>query len=129
MIAAALKTILVVDDEPKIRGILAEVLSEPGRVVLSAANGYEALRLLAEHHIDLLVTDVRMPGISGFELARQSKVMRPNLTVIYLSGCIVDTEWEAGRKLGLLFHKPVRTDELLREISHALGFDAPYRDC
>lgn len=53
--------------------------------VLTASTGYEALRVLVERWLDLLITDVVMPGISGFELARQAKLMRPHLHVIYLS--------------------------------------------
>jgi hypothetical protein len=50
------------------------------------SNGYEALRVPIERRVDLLIADVVMPGISGFALARQARVMRPKLQVIYLSG-------------------------------------------
>jgi CheY-like chemotaxis protein len=48
-------------------------------------DGYEAVRILAGRWVDLLIADIKMPGLDGFELARQAKLMRPNLYVIYLS--------------------------------------------
>jgi CheY-like chemotaxis protein len=78
--------ILLADDDPDVRETLEAILAEPGYTVLTASDGYEAVRLLAEHWINLLITDVRMPGINGFELARQAKLMRPQIQVIYFSG-------------------------------------------
>ena len=71
--------ILFVEDESDLRDLVSEVLSAKGFEVLLASDGYEAVRLLTEHHVDLLLTDIVMPGISGFELARQAKLMRPTL--------------------------------------------------
>ncbi len=55
------------------------VLTEPDYTVLTASDGYEAVRVLADRSVDLLIADVKMPGLSGFELARQAKLMRPTL--------------------------------------------------
>jgi CheY-like chemotaxis protein len=122
-----LKTILVADDDPELQHILWSVLSEPGYTVLVASDGYEALRILVERHVDLLLTDLKMPGIDGFELARQARLMRPNLHVIYLSGHSADI-CSSGPIYGRLVEKPVRPAELLsvvgREIDrtdHILG--------
>lgn len=81
-----LHTILLVDDESELRDVLVTILAEPGHTVLMASDGYEALRILVERRVDLLITDVKMPGISGFELARQAKLMRPDLHILYISG-------------------------------------------
>jgi CheY-like chemotaxis protein len=126
--AAPLKTILVVDDDAEVRNVITQILSEAGRFILSAANGYEAVRALTEHHVDLLVTDVRMPGINGFELARQAKLLQPELQVIYLSGYVAEAERKAGRTFGLLLYKPIRRHDLLSEIKQALGLSAAHRD-
>jgi DNA-binding response OmpR family regulator len=115
-----LKTVLVVDDDPELREALCSILSEPGYTVLSASNGYEALGVLVERVVDLLITDVRMPGLSGFEFARQAKLMRPYLHIIYLSGHDSDAERYVGPTYGRLIRKPVRADELLHEVEHEL---------
>ncbi len=67
-----LHTILLTDDEPDLREVVAETLVEAGYAVLTAADGYDAVRVLSENWVNLLITDVTMPGIDGFELARQA---------------------------------------------------------
>jgi DNA-binding response OmpR family regulator len=116
-----LSTILVVDDEAELRRILQEVLSAPGWTVLTAASGYEALRILVDRHVDLLVADVRMPGVDGFELARQAKLMRPNLQIMYISGYFAEAQKEAGLTYGPILSKPIRARELVAEIKRRLS--------
>jgi len=115
-----LKTILVADDDRELRDLISTVLEEPGYTVLAAADGYEALRILVERAVDLLITDVKMPGISGFELARQAKLMRPRLHVIYLSGHDSMTKRTGGPTYGVLLRKPVRPAELLEIIQEEM---------
>lgn len=114
-------TILVVDDEPALRDIIAAVLSEPGHTVLTASDGYEALRILAERPVNLLITDIVMPGLSGFQLARQAKLMRRSLHVIYISAHQRDDKKAAGPTYGLLIHKPFRARDLVRQVNRELG--------
>jgi DNA-binding response OmpR family regulator len=97
--------------------VLAIALDDQGYAVLQAATGYEAVGMLADSWVDLLVTDVRMPGIDGFELAPQAKVMRPTISVLYLSGHSTD---DGGLKYGELLQKPVRLAELLRAVDKLL---------
>ena len=81
------EVILVVDDDEAVRELMAEFLSAVGFNVLSAMGGYEALRMLQETPgISLLLTDIRMPDISGLELARQAKASNPALHVVLTSG-------------------------------------------
>jgi CheY-like chemotaxis protein len=109
-------TILVVDDDAAMRSVLVEALSAPGCSVLTASGGGEALALLAKHDVNLLITDVRMPGIHGFELARQAKLMRPDLSVIYLSGYYDEAEMHSGPVFGRIMRKPFPLTDLLSEI-------------
>jgi CheY-like chemotaxis protein len=79
--------ILVVDDDSDVRELMAEFLEGAGFTVLSAMGGYEALRLLHERpDISLLLTDIRMPDMSGLELAGQAKAGNPALHVVLTSG-------------------------------------------
>jgi CheY-like chemotaxis protein len=83
------KTILVVEDEPDLRQLVAEVLNDHGYRVLEAANGVEALGVWRLHRdqIDLLLTDIVLPeGITGPVLAQRLKAEQPQLRVLYTSG-------------------------------------------
>lgn len=80
-------TILVVDDEPLIRLTLVDVFRESGAAVFEAGSAQQALDLLNRHpDIGLLFTDVRMPGMSGVELARHAREMRPDLRIVLSTG-------------------------------------------
>jgi CheY-like chemotaxis protein len=82
------ETILVVDDEAGIRGLVRKILRRERYQVLEAGSAEEALRIVRSHNgaIDLLVTDVMMPGMKGTELARQMAESLPKLKVLYISG-------------------------------------------
>ncbi len=80
-------TILVVEDEPIVRMLVCTVLTEAGYQVLEAAHGTEALTIVAQHSgtIDLLLTDVRMPGLDGCDLAAKINQLRGNTRVLFIS--------------------------------------------
>lgn len=83
-------TIIVVDDEEEVRSVVAEYLADFGYHVLQADSGAMALRLLrADPRVRLLVTDIRMPEMSGLELAHQAAAIRPALKIILISGFFV----------------------------------------
>lgn len=110
---ARLYTILLADDDLMLLEVVAQVLAEPGYVVLTATDGYEAIRVLTERHVDLMITDIKMPGLSGFELAAQAKLIRPRLHIIYISGYYTAAERGKQRTFGILLQKPVRGPDLL----------------
>ena len=78
--------ILVVDDESYVRDLLKRVLTRRGHDVYVADDGEAALELMGEHRYDLVLTDVVMPGIDGFDLLRRVKATYPAVTVIVLTG-------------------------------------------
>jgi CheY-like chemotaxis protein len=83
----SIQRILIVDDEVEVREILAETLEDFGYVVATAASGEEALpTLLGDRGIALVITDVRMPGMSGLELADEIRRQRPEVKVVLISG-------------------------------------------
>ncbi|HEX4582676.1 MAG TPA: response regulator [Acidobacteriaceae bacterium] len=78
--------ILCVDDEEIPRTLRQMVLVKQGYTVLCAVSAAEALDLLDQHHVDLVLTDQMMPGIVGTELAKRLRVSRPSLPIIIVSG-------------------------------------------
>jgi len=81
------ETILVVEDEPVVRGVILEMLGEQGYRTLEAVDGPAGLLLLrGGHRIDLLVTDVGLPGMNGRQLADQARETRPGLKVLFITG-------------------------------------------
>ena len=101
-------TVLLVDDDEDVRETSAEMLEELGYVVLQAESGYEALSILDRSpDLDVLVTDVRMPGMTGLELSAEALSRRRDLRVILISGFF------RPQALTCRFlQKPFRTHEL-----------------
>jgi CheY-like chemotaxis protein len=117
------KTVLVVEDEDGLRELARRLLQRLGYVVLVAANAEDALQLVERSGwIDVLLTDVVMPGASGPELAERLVAQRPGLTVIYMSGYTEEAIVQHGvLKDGIAFlHKPFTSDALERKINQAL---------
>ncbi len=115
-------TVLLVDDDPALRKTLERSLSRWGYEVLTAANGGEALRVAAQHprRIDLLLTDIAMPGISGLDLAYQLGRDRPEAAVLFLSGSPEVKDSDLARDARFI-EKPFRAEELARRIEEALA--------
>jgi CheY-like chemotaxis protein len=85
--AATGETVLVVEDEPVVRGVILEMLGEQGYRTLEAVDGPSGLRILrANERIDLLVTDVGLPGMNGRQLADQARETRPGLKILFITG-------------------------------------------
>jgi diguanylate cyclase (GGDEF)-like protein/PAS domain S-box-containing protein len=80
------RTLLLVDDEPNIVAALKRLLRRDGYVILSANSGAEGLALLAQHRVDLIISDQRMPGMTGVEFLRAAKALYPDTIRIVLSG-------------------------------------------
>jgi DNA-binding NtrC family response regulator len=117
---ARVSTILIVDDEEAIRDIAGAVLTAVGYRVLTAADGNEAIRIILAEPVDLLFTDVIMPGMSGYELACAAKSIQPALRVLYTSGFPGWTEPAAAAPRAHTLAKPWRAQQLVSEIDHAL---------
>jgi PAS domain S-box-containing protein len=80
------ETVLVVEDEPVVRGVIVEMLQDQGYRVLEAFDGPSGLKILREQRIDLLVTDVGLPGMNGRQLADQARESRPDLKILFITG-------------------------------------------
>ncbi len=121
----AVKSILIVDDCPIIRGVLTMALEQAGHAVYTAENGLEALALLARIHPDLMLLDLHMPQLGGLEVLRAVKEhgLRPQMPVVMLTGDSDDwalVEAHARQAAGYL-HKPFETDVLLWRVERLLS--------
>ena len=110
--------ILVAEDDPSQRRLMTLVLSGAGYAVHSAADGAEALRLLDETHIDLLVLDVMMPRLDGFELTRQLRESGSALPILMVTARHMPQDKHTGFLVGTddYMTKPVDEEELLLRI-------------
>ena len=118
------ETILVVEDNPVIRALAVDVLREHGYLVLEARGGDEAIAACELcPALNLLLTDVVMPGMNGPELARRLRATRPRLQVLFMSGYTEKTiVQQDGAVPGLNFlEKPFRPEELLSKVAEALS--------
>src|SRR4029077_1635048 len=111
---------LLVEDEPHVRELVAQMLQAFGYTVITAAGPVAALELSGRHpgEIDLLLTDVVMPEMSGRELRQRLKSVRPRTRVLYMSGY---TDEALGRHSVLdpgtfLLQKPFRAGALSRKV-------------
>ena len=118
------ETILLVEDETDVRALAREFLGSRGYRVLEAQDGREALRISSSHagEIDLLVTDVVMPGMSGRELAEQLAELRPQMKVLYVSGYTAEAIGHHGiLDPGTEFlQKPFSREALARKLREVL---------
>jgi len=120
------ETILLVEDEAPVRSITRQLLQRNGYTVLEASDGQTALALVdgAQQgtHVDLLLTDVIMPGMSGRELAAELMARRPALRVLFMSGYTDDAVVRHGMlEPGLAYlEKPFRPPTLLRKVREVL---------
>jgi two-component system cell cycle sensor histidine kinase/response regulator CckA len=123
----SLETVLVVEDEPALRAIVQEILEMSGYRVIEAAGGSEALAASSAHNgeIDLMITDVVMPGMSGRELAEEMSRRRPKMKVLYTSGHTDDAMIHHGvLEKGIPFlQKPFNLESLIDKVRDVL--DAP----
>jgi len=114
--------ILVAEDESVVRDLVMRMLSERGFGVLTADDGYEALRILSEKRpIDVLFADIVMPGMDGVQLARQAKLMRPEIKVLFATGYVQKATERNAIHVGRVLYKPLRQAEVIREVESLLA--------
>ena len=119
------ETILLVEDEQLVRDLVCRVLESAGYRVLAAARPSEAELLLEqEHSVDLLLTDVVMPEMSGYELAARVSDSRPELRVLFISGNAYAAAWPTRIDAELL-QKPFASDQLARAVRRVLDGPRP----
>jgi CheY-like chemotaxis protein len=116
--------LMIVDDDEDVLGLHEIFLKADGHTVVTANSGLPALDILdSDQRVDLMITDVMMPGLNGFNLARMARSRRPLLKILYLSGSLEDAQVarDGGLRLGKLLNKPILAQDLRREVHEALA--------
>jgi CheY-like chemotaxis protein len=111
-------TILFVEDDTGVRSSTAALLAARGFRLLVAENAHDALRLVAEQHVDVLFTDIVMPDMDGIELARRAKRHQPDLKIMFMTAYF--SRAAEAAPLGKLLFKPLRSDEIEVELEALL---------
>jgi CheY-like chemotaxis protein len=112
--------VLLVDDERGVREMLQEAVSSFGYDVTAAPSGAAALERFLQDPYDLVVTDLMMPGMSGWELAARLQAADARLPIVILTGFGANLEDEARRRGIVLMHKPAPLERLAATLSAAL---------
>lgn len=117
-----METILIVDDEKNYTTVLSVVLGEEGYEILTANSGQEAIELLGTEEVDLVLTDLKMPGMDGLDVLEKAKRQNPDLPVIMMTAHgTVSKAVEAMQKGAYTFIlKPFENDRLAIYVSKAI---------
>lgn len=124
MNATAKKRVLVVDDDPIVGRSFDRVLGPKGYAVIWAADGAEALERLAREDYDMVYTDIKMPGMSGIEVARRVRASRPWLPVVIVTGYGSEANEAEARQLGVadFIRKPL-APETIEDVTQRIAVD------
>jgi GAF domain-containing protein/ActR/RegA family two-component response regulator len=116
---------LVVDDEEEVAEVVADILTTAGHVAVVAESGQEALDRFTAEPFDLVFTDLAMPGMTGWQVARAVKAKAPEVPVVMMSGFGVEVAPEELRSNGvdLVLAKPLQIQDVLRAVATTRGAD------
>jgi YesN/AraC family two-component response regulator len=116
------KEILIIDDEQMILDMLDQILSSAGYRVHAALGGHKALELYDQHPVDLVLTDIKMPGVDGYHLLKEIKSRNANVRIVLMSGYSNDFSIREAIELGAdeFIVKPFRRNEILQVLQAAM---------
>lgn len=115
------ESILLVEDQVEVRRLAATILRTFGYTVHEASDGIEALKLAKDLQFDLLLSDMVMPNMSGYDLAEELLRQRPGMRVVFMSGYAEQEEDESPERLGASFiAKPFSPQALAARIRQVL---------
>ena len=125
-----METILVVDDEPEVLGMTSSILRAEGYTIVATGDPREALRIARSRQepLDLLLTDVVMPGMNGRELAGRLRVFRPGIKVLFMSAYSAETVENYGIRLApgeSFVVKPFAVADLASKVRGVLNGQSP----
>jgi CheY-like chemotaxis protein len=114
--------ILVIDDEEPVRKVLSKILSQVNHQVKVTRNGEEGIQLVKEKEFDIVLTDLGMPGISGWEVCKIVKKMYPHLPVGMITGWGMELDQEKVEETGVDFvvSKPFDFNQILQVVAETM---------
>lgn len=119
------KTILVVEDEPLVQMMITDLLVELGHVAIVAGDAKSALiSLEAQNDVDLLLTDIGLPGADGWSLAESARRLRPSLPILFATGYGDDPQRQLAPGTAIIA-KPFDTARLAAALQRLIGFGEP----
>ena len=118
----SLPTLLIIDDEQAFRETLAKLFTHRGFDVSTASDGAQGMRAVLRGGIEVVVLDVKMPGLDGIETLRELKRIQPDLEVIILTGHLLRSTEQEGLQLGAFAYltKPCTVPDLVATVGAAL---------
>jgi len=116
-------TLLLVDDDQEHAQALGRILGEAGCLVTTATDGHEALVILMDQPVDLVITDLKMPRKSGLDLLREIRAKSPDIPVVVITAYGEWTTYLQAMNIGAVDYltKPVRRHDILLTIRKALA--------
>lgn len=112
--------ILVIEDDESIRKVLEEYLDQLGFQVITAADGLEGLDLIKQENYDLIISDIRLPYVSGIGLIKVAREINPRVPIISITGFGKESESTAREEATIVLAKPFQLEELSRKINELL---------
>lgn len=123
-----MRKLLLVEDDPLVRSSLAEALADAGYQVLEAENAEAALDLVAAREdLDVMLTDINLPGADGFALARAARRLRPRLPVVYASGRAREADRKRALPGTIFLAKPFTLANAIETLEDAIAEPGPDR--
>ena len=122
--------VLVVDDEPAVNELICDALRLAGYEPQVATHGMEALRLIRESPVDLVILDINMPDLDGYEVLSRIRAQENQTPVIVLTARIESTDTRKGFQLGAddFVRKPFGIEELMLRVAAVIRRSAPMAD-
>lgn len=113
---------MLVDDEERFLSTTKKLLARKGHDVLTATSGPEALEMLREHNIHVVILDVKMPGMDGIELRRRLAKIDPTMKFILVTGHGSDRDYDVGMKeVSYYIIKPFKIEDLVDKLRGLSG--------
>ena len=114
--------IMIVDDDKNLRRTLQVILEDQGLDVISAEDGFEAIKMASENQIDLILMDMRMPGMDGVEAFSEIRQILPDCTVVMITGHATEDQIQYALSKGVktCLSKPLSIEQLLETVSEML---------
>jgi CheY-like chemotaxis protein len=112
--------VMVVDDEAPLRSVVSRALTNAGHMVVAAADGHEAIGLMPLYDVDLVLCDISMPTMSGYEVLRRIRAAWPETQVVFMTGSYEDVTEIIESGADAVIPKPFELTQLVRQVGRLI---------